>query len=252
MDKDRIQKLKFIFAIFIIVLVAAIVVFRIIKYQAEGEKNMPFNLSKIIVVSTAQKEDIEQNATQNENGLGNFNVIQTNDLYISIEKNKNYTKKEEKIKSVSINNIRIIEAPSVGILKVYMPNSLDGETYKYTDEYIVNDRLTYKSADKTEYKNLQIGQNGGSIAISFANKQIGTYVSGEDTEVTYNGTMISKLGMNDEQVKSKISFDLIIELDDGKKYSGNVEINFDCNGLIENGKSQTEITDFSNIIFKRV
>ena len=64
--------------------------------------------------------------------------------------------------------------------------------------------------------------------------------------------MISKLGMNDEQVKSKISFDLIIELDDGKKYSGNVEINFDCNGLIENGKSQTEITDFSNIIFKRI
>ena len=91
MDKDRIQKLKFIFAIFIIVLVAAIVVFRIIKYQAEGEKNMPFNLSKIIVVSTAQKEDVEQDATQNENGLGNFNVIQTNDLYISIEKNKNYT-----------------------------------------------------------------------------------------------------------------------------------------------------------------
>ena len=88
MDKDRIQKLKFIFAIFIIVLVAAIVVFRIIKYQAEGEKNMPFNLSKIIVVSTAQKEDVEQDATQNENGLGNFNVIQTNDLYISIEKNK--------------------------------------------------------------------------------------------------------------------------------------------------------------------
>ena len=52
--------------------------------------------------------------------------------------------------------------------------------------------------------------------------------------------------------KSKNSFDLIIELDDGKKYSGNVEINFDCNGLIENGKSQTEITDFSNIIFKRI
>ena len=43
MDKDRIQKLKFIIAIFIIVLVVAFVIFKIIKYQTEGEKNMPFN-----------------------------------------------------------------------------------------------------------------------------------------------------------------------------------------------------------------
>ena len=88
MDKDRIQKLKFIIAIFIIVLVVAFVIFRIIKYQTEGEKNMPFNLSKIIVVSTAQKEDISQENEQNN--IWNFNIIQTNDVYISIEKNKKY------------------------------------------------------------------------------------------------------------------------------------------------------------------
>ena len=75
MDKDRIQKLKFIIAIFIIVLVVAFVIFRIIKYQTEGEKNMPFNLSKIIVVSTAQKEDISQENEQNN--IWNFNIIQT-------------------------------------------------------------------------------------------------------------------------------------------------------------------------------
>ena len=69
MDKDRIQKLKFIIAIFIIVLVVAFVIFRIIKYQTEGEKNMPFNLSKIIVVSTAQKEDISQENEQNIYGI---------------------------------------------------------------------------------------------------------------------------------------------------------------------------------------
>ena len=46
--------------------------------------------------------------------------------------------------------------------------------------------------------------------------------------------------------------DLIIELDDGKKYSGRVELDLNCDNLIENGKSQIEITDFSNIIFKRI
>ena len=132
MDKDKVQKLKFIIAIFIIVLVIAFVAFRIIKYQTEGEKNMPFNLSKIIVVSTAQKEDITQENGQNN--LWNFNIIQTNDVYISIERNKNNTKKDEKIKNISINNIEIIEKPTVGELKPYMPNSLEGENYKYTDE----------------------------------------------------------------------------------------------------------------------
>ena len=250
MDKDKVQKLKFIIAIFIIVLVIAFVAFRIIKYQTEGEKNMPFNLSKIIVVSTAQKEDITQENGQNN--LWNFNIIQTNDVYISIERNKNNTKKDEKIKNISINNIEIIEKPTVGELKPYMPSSLEGENYKYTDDYIVNDSLTYRAADKTDYKNLQIGQNGGSVAISFANKQVGTYSSADDTEITYDGTMLSKIGMTNEQVKSKVAFDLIIELDDGKKYSGRVELDLNCDNLIENGKSQIEITDFSNIIFKRI
>lgn len=250
MDKDRIQKLKFIIAIFIIVLVVAFVIFRIIKYQTEGEKNMPFNLSKIIVVSTAQKEDISQENEQNN--IWNFNIIQTNDVYISIERNKNNTKKDEKIKNISINNIEITEAPAVGVLKPYMPNSLEGENYKYSDEYVINGSLTYRAADKTDYKNLQIGQNGGSVAISFANKQVGTYSSADDTEITYDGTMLSKIGITNEQVKSKVAFDLIIELDDGKKYSGRVELDLNCNNLIENGKSQIEITDFSNIIFKRI
>ena len=93
MDKDKVQKLKFIIAIFIIVLVIAFVAFRIIKYQTEGEKNMPFNLSKIIVVSTAQKEDITQENGQNN--LWNINIIQTNDVYISIERNKKNTKTKE-------------------------------------------------------------------------------------------------------------------------------------------------------------
>ena len=250
MDKDRIQKLKFIIAIFIIVLVVAFVIFRIIKYQTEGEKNMPFNLSKIIVVSTAQKEDISQENEQNN--IWNFNIIQTNDVYISIERNKNNTKKDEKIKNISINNIEVTESPAVGVLKPYMPNSLEGENYKYSDEYVVNDSLTYRASDKTDDKNLQIGQNGGSVAISFANKQVGTYSSADDTEITYDGTMLSKIGITNEQVKSKVAFDLIIELDDGKKYSGRVELDLNCDNLIENGKSQIEITDFSNIIFKRI
>ena len=64
--------------------------------------------------------------------------------------------------------------------------------------------------------------------------------------------MLSKLGIKDEDVKSKVSFDVIIELEDGKKYSGNVTLDINCDKLVENGMTKNEITDFSNVIFKRI
>lgn len=250
MNKKTVQKLKLVILILVILIFIAFAIYSVIKYQKIGEKNMPYNLAKIITVSTAKKEDINEENQQGD--LWNFNVIQTNDVYISIEKNPNYTKKDSKIKNVTINNIEIMQAPETGSLKAYMPNSLEGDTYNYSDEYIVGDSLTYKGAEKTNYKNLQICENGGSLSISFANKDLGKYTSGEDTEITYDGRMLSKLGLTNDKVKSKIGFDLVIELDDGKKYSGRVEQEFNCDGLVENGKSQTEITDFSNVVFKRV
>ncbi|MBO5348838.1 MAG: hypothetical protein J6A89_03345 [Clostridia bacterium] len=253
MDNKKMQTIKLIIAIFVVIVVATIVTVRILKYQKEGEKNMPFNLSKIIIVSTAIKDDTQSAENQDQNAsIWNFNVIQNNDIYISIENNKNNTKNNEKIKSIVIENIQILQNPSIGTVKAYMPNSIDGEKYKYTDEYIVSQSLTYRGAEENNFKTLQISKNGGNIGISFANKEIGTYSSGEDTEITYNGTMLSKLGITNENVKSKVAFDLIIELDDGKKYSGRVELDLSCEGLVETGTSQTEITDFSNIIFKRI
>ena len=251
MNNKRIQTIKLMIAIFVVLVLATIVTTRILKYQKEGEKNMPFNLSKIIIVSTAIKDDNQSTEGQNAS-IWNFNIIQTNDVYISIENNKNNSKNNEKIKSITIENIQILENPSIGNLKPYMPNSLDGEKYKYTDDYIIPQSLTYRGAEESNYKTLQISKNGGNIGISFANKELGTYSSGEDTEITYNGTMLSKLGITNENVKSKVSFDLVIELDDGKKYSGRVELDLSCDGLVENGTTQTEITDFSNIVFKRI
>ncbi len=55
MDKEKKKQIiklcvaVLVFAI-IIILVAAVM----IRYQVEGDKNMPFNLSKIIIISTAE------------------------------------------------------------------------------------------------------------------------------------------------------------------------------------------------------
>jgi hypothetical protein len=247
-DRKKIQRIKLIIAIFVILIIAGIVIFRIYKYQKEGEKNMPFNISKIIVISTVTTEDYESEESE-DNSVWKFNLIQNNDVYISFENN---TQKDEKIKNISIQNLQILEAPKVGTLKMYMPNSLEGNKYNYTDDFLVNDSLTYRGADENNFQYLQIAKNGGNIGFSLANKEIGKYTSGEDTEITYNATMLSKLGLTDEDVKSKVSFDVIIELDDGKEYSGNVVVDIDCDQLVENGITEKEITDFSDVIFKRI
>ncbi len=253
MVNKKVQRIKLIVAISVVVIVAILLCIRIIIYQKQGEKNMPFKLDKIIIISTAQKDEKTENGeNQPAEASWSFNVVQNNDIYISIVNNDENNKNNKKIKNITLENIEILEAPQKGDLKAYMPNSLEGSRYIYTDDYEVSKSLTYRGADENDLKNLQINKNGGNLSISFANKNLGKYESGEETEVTYNGTMLSKLGVNDEEIKSKIAFDLIIELEDEKKYSGRVEIDLTCEGLIENGKTQIELTDFSNIIFKRI
>lgn len=61
----------------------------ILKYSVEGETNMPFELSKIAVISSS--EGIDKQAT---NTKWAFDVYQSNDVFLYIDKNKNYGKTE--------------------------------------------------------------------------------------------------------------------------------------------------------------
>jgi len=276
------QKIKFSVAIFIIVLVIAIAIFTVLRYNVEGEKNMPFNLGKIIVISSAVTEEkdnlneekmnseTEQNVNENgdnseieknanseqsvenndENYLWNEKVIQTNDVYIYIDKNMEY-KEQEIIKNVHIENIQILQNSNIGKIQIYMPNSLDGELYKYTNDFIVNSKLTYIGASSDNRKTLEIGNQGGCICLSFANIGVGDYKSNDDMELASGAQILEKMGLKDEDLKFKVSFDLVIDVI-GKSYKTNIVLDLPIDGLVGNKESHTEITDFSNTIFKRM
>ena len=76
-----------------VIIIIAIILFVlgiiILKYNVEGEKNMPFNLSKITVISSSEGVDKESG----ENKWA-FDINQNNDLYLYIEKNSNFGKQE--------------------------------------------------------------------------------------------------------------------------------------------------------------
>lgn len=239
------EKIKACIAIAVIVL--AIIVTGIIsmKYYVEGETNMPFTLSKITIVSTA--EGVENEGAQEK---WNLSIFQNNDIYFSIEKNDN-NKEDEIIEGISIENIQVLENPKVGQIKTYMPNSSDGRLFSYSDEYIVQEnKVAYRGANKSNSKTLEIGNQGGTAVIRFANTQIGSYISNEDEEIKHDGSLLQKLNVQNEDVSFKVSFDVVINLKN-KSYVSNITLDLPCESdLIEKGICSKEITD--KFVFKRV
>lgn len=245
MEELRIkEKIKASIAIGIISIAIIITALICIKYSVEGEKNIPFEVSKITVVSTA--EGIENNQTENK---WNLSVYQINDLYFSIEKNQELTENEI-INSVSIENMKVTKNPNVGEVKFYMPNSTEGNLFSYTDEYQVADnKLTFKGASKSNSKTLEIGNQGGTIIMSIANTNLGNYISDEDEIINRDGKLISTVEKSIEDLAFEVNFDLVINMKNNS-YVSNITLALPCeNELIEKGTVNTEIKD--NIVFKR-
>lgn len=269
MDREKIkQRIKFSIIIIVISIIIAFAIFTVLKYEVEGEKNMPFELGKIIVVSSAVTTDStdessdenivnEGNSTENiadkenvnENYIWQEKVVQTNDVYIYIDKNSDF-KDQEIIKSVKIENIQILQNVKLGKIQVYMPNSLDDGLYKYTNEFLVNSTLTYKGGNTDNKKNLEIGNQGGCVCISFANIGLGEYKSNDDTQIEQGAYILEKMNILNEDLKFKVSFDLIIEVQD-KAYKTNLELDLPIEEVVGKKETHMEITNFDNVIFKR-
>jgi len=237
------QMIKFWIAISILAIVILIVVSIMIKYEVEGDQNMPFNLSKIIIVSKAEGKQIEGEKKWN------FDMYQYNDVYLYIDKNEEYNGKNNVINNVKINNIQFLETPKIGEVKAYMPNSTEGRKFDYGENYIINDSLTYKGAIRSNYQTLEIGNQGGEVLFSFVNTNLKKYSSNKDN--INHDTLLKELEIKNEELGFKASFDLIIELSE-YSYKANISLDLPQGNIIHEGTGILEITDMSDIVFKRV
>lgn len=245
MDKEKkVQIIKLCVAVSTFAIIILLVATSMIRYQVEGDKNMPFNLSKIIIVSTAEGSETKGKKKWN------FNVYQNNDVYIYIDKNEDYRGEDKTIKSVKIENINISKAPSKGEVKIYMPNSVEGRLFSYEDAYLVNGKLEYKGAKESNPQTLEIGTNGGSTLIRFSNTGLGEYSSDKDKEVVHDGTLLKKIKVNEEDIKFDVSFDLVITVENCS-YRANMTLQMPCGNIVEEGTCSLEKTDFSDLVFKR-
>lgn len=228
----------------IIVLILIIAGIIMLRYQVEGETNLPFELSKMIVVSTTESNEIEAVADTK----WNFSVNQYNDIYLEIQKNDEYTKNIN-IKNITFENFVIEKNSGAENIKLYRANS-EGKVVE-DEAHLVGSSLTYKGEKETNLDELKISNQGSIILLRSVNQNV-CEVRSNDEEIIHDGTLLAKGNANSEDLNYKLSFDVVIETSRDIKYKGTISIELPTGDVQTQGKTQLEKTDFSDVIFKRM
>ena len=116
----------------------------------------------------------------------------------------------------------------------------------------MHDKIVYTGGKIDDMKSLEIANKGGILGFRLALEDLGRYLSNEDEEIIYDGRLLQNLGVSLDEIKLQLSFDIIIETNSNVKYKGSLSMEMPTDEIIEKGSSKIELTDFSNVIFKRI
>ncbi len=215
----------------------------VLRYNVEGETNMPFKITKIAIISSQEGIDDGQTDTR-----WSFDVHQANDIYIYLDKNDQYDKTEI-IKSVDVDNFNV-EAKNKENIKIYKPDTEEEKViFKYKDENIV-ENLEYVGDVESDLKNLKVSNQGGIIAFRCSNNNVAKYKSDEE-EIDHN-QLLKKANVNNDDLKLVLTFNFTVKLESGKEYQAEIKTDLPTGDVIKDGSTSKEITDLKDIIFKRI
>ena len=238
-------RLSAFIALGIVLIALLFTIFFMVRYEFEGEKNMPFEVEKILVVSGA---DASEKETNEENMKWNIDINQFNDIYVLFKKNNEYNK-GERISEVRVENLVVKNAPKKGEIKMYKPSEDENNKFEYNENSAVDGKLVFQGDDETKNSNLKISREGGTIKVRIANTKVGEYVSNEAEEIKYDGTLIAKTDSTVEDLKADIKFDIVL-VTDKITYRATITTEIPVENIVESGVSQKNI-DVKNIVFKR-
>ena len=231
--------------ILIIVLIFLMAVFFMLKYSVEGEKNLPFKIEKINVISTAES-DIKQDDDENWHA----GILQENDIFLSLDKNDKY-KKLDTIKSIKLENFQIEKSNENMQIKIYRPKSNNFD-YFYSEDFVVADTIQFDGGLETNLEALQINNQGATLGFSIAVENLGEYAFSLNEKVPSDGKILAKAGLKTEDIKFTVLFDLIIETGSNNKFKSTITLELPTGDILTEGVSSYEDTELKDIIFKRI
>ena len=234
--------LKIATTLIIISILIFIILLIIFRYEMEGEEkeNLPFDIEKISLVSTADGLKNEENTEY----LWNGELIQVNDIYIKIARNQNIS---GILENVIITDIEVIN-PLKGNINLTRIIKNEDTSNKYIIENL--NEYKFKGEQSTSLENLTIANQGGIIGLRAININLGTYNSNEE-EINYDGRILKIEDITNDEIKFKIKFNISIETLNGIKYKTSIELELPVGNILENGVEITEYNDIENLIYKR-
>ena len=135
MNKIVKEKLKEAILLFIIIIAFGSVLSIMLKYENEGEKNMPFNLTEMLIISSV---DETQKAENPENYKRNLNLNQYNDFYLKFERNDNF-KETSYIENITIENIEI-RSKKENNISTFIPSNVEEKLFVYEDNFKIENK----------------------------------------------------------------------------------------------------------------
>ena len=216
----------------------------ILKYEVEGESNMPFKITKISII-----ESVEGLENESAGEKWSFRVNENNDIYIYIEKNFSYGKTEI-IDSVEVKNIKANRQKELGELKFYKPVMDEKKMFVNQTENEITD-IIYTGELESNIKEQKISNQGGIVAFRYGINNLSQYVS-ENDELINHSQLLKLTNITQEDLQTQLTFDIIINLKSGKKYQAPISVDIPTDEIIEKGTVGIDITDLKNIIFKSI
>ena len=231
---------KIVISIVVIISILFIAMMWLLIYQEEGETNIPFKISKIVIVSGTDGIQVENGQTK-----WAIDVNQNNDIYLYIEKNKNYGK-TELIENVKINNFKI--AKEKGEIKIYKTTTEENKMFSNIQEFEISE-LVYIGDLESNIKQSKISNQGGLVAFRCANNNVSQYTSDDATELNYS-QLLQMTNVSEQDLNFSIEFDIEIKIVNKKTYQATVSLELPVENVVTNGTSNLEITELENIVFK--
>lgn len=244
MENYKIKKYFKTSLILAIIFILIFIIFLIIlKYELEGEKreDLPFYIDKISLVSTADGLQDENNIEF----LWKGDLLQINDIYITISKNENL--QNNILGNVILENFELTypEKGNINFCRIIKNEDT-------SNNYIIENLNQYKfiGGESTSLEELTISNQGGNIGLRIINNDLGTYESNEE-EINYDGRILNLENMKNDEIKFKIKFDILLEIFDGNRYKTNVELELPVGDILTNGVEVIEYESINNLIYKR-
>ena len=133
---------------------------------------------------------------------------------------------------------------------IYTSKKMKSVIFKNAEENNTQ-KIEYNGALDSSIKELKISNQGGLVVFRYALDNIANYVSNDDAEINHD-ELLKKLNINNDDLKEKISFDVILKLESGKTFKSNIKLELPIDNVVENGTQSKEYADLKEIVFKRI